>query len=1011
VLLLRITLEKKSALILGSNPTGLKASLDLAKSGYQVHLVESSPFLENFGESALPSHQLNVQQLGADSHPNITIWTNTNISRLEGTVGEYKVELRQHPRYVNLDLCTACGECIQVCPVDVPGSTHKAIYLDGQPGCMAIDKLGKSPCANTCPGGIHVQGYIALIAKGRFQEAINLIREAIPFPGICGRVCTHPCEINCRRTEIDSPVAVRLLKRFVSDWELEHTTPEDYRKDGKNPDLGDIKPNKGARVAIVGAGPGGMAVANGLVRKGYPVTVFEKLPVIGGMMAIGIPGYRLPHKVIAREYQHILDLGVEVHLNTTIGPGGEFTLDDLFEKGFGAVCLAIGAHRSQTLDIPGEDFPGVAHGIEVLKMINLSQQFNGDQYSIKLSKILHRGEKTRVAVLGGGNTAMDVSRSLKRLGIKDVTILYRRTRAEMPAMPEEIEDAEEEGVGIEYLVSPTRILGNEAAGVSGLECIRMKLGETDSSGRRRPVPIADSEYVTDVDLVILAIGQTPDLELLDPDHGISITRGNRINVGEVDFLTSRSGVFAVGDAVTRDKMAVIEAIGMGKCAAVSIDAYLKGDKLNKYVVDSRQMPIARRTLTDTERTPVHRTTVPKISSEQRATSFAEVELGFTPEQAILEAQRCLACGPCSECQACVEVCKPGAIIHEQAERIANLEVNAIIYANDSNQPRRVVGSIDKLEIEGIYLILPDDPHSASEVSQAILPLLNPQPGSRESSQDGKYRYPNAHDIFNATLSTLTNQTDRVGVFICQCGSADAGEISKVIDTSWINIQTSTWPGVIHAEVLPFSCSPDGAEIIEAAIKDQNLNRIVIAGCTCCSIDQVCYSCTYQRVRCKNNLKLFTQPERSSALGSNHPDAKFGFVNIREQCSWIHEDNPKAATTKATALIAGAVARVIATPIKFVDGDDERFNIASVVNPTRCRACGTCIEICEFGAPELVDFMDQRASWINPTICQGCGTCAAHCPSGAITAAYSTDEQIDAMLSAILENSEVRIPGD
>ena len=418
----------KDALIIGSSISGLQAAIDLAEAGYKVHLVENSPFLGNHGPTDIPQHILNTRLLEITRHPNIHLWSNTRLNRLDGKAGDYKVELRCHPRYVDITKCTACGDCIAVCPVNQPGTytgteSRKVIFIDGQPGCAAVIKEGKAPCANTCPGGIHVQGYIALIAQGRFQEAIDLIREAIPFPAICGRVCTHPCEFNCRRAEIDRPVAVRLLKRFVSDWEIaaHHDKPAEQHPAPKSPP-------DGKRVAVIGAGPSGMVVAERLTHLGYQVTVFEKLPVIGGMMAVGIPAYRLPRQVIEREYQHILGLGITLQLSTTIGPGGDYTLDDLFAMGYEAICLTIGAHQSQTLNIPGEGLPGVVHGIDLLKAINLSQQLAGNdpkcgaQYEAEVKQALCHGTETRVAILGGGNTAMDASRALVRLGVEDVRI-------------------------------------------------------------------------------------------------------------------------------------------------------------------------------------------------------------------------------------------------------------------------------------------------------------------------------------------------------------------------------------------------------------------------------------------------------------------------------------------------------------------------------------------------------------------------------------------------------------
>ncbi len=1114
----------KDVLIVGGNSAGLQASLDLADSGIQVHLVEITPFLGSNGSNSVPKHIFNTRLLEVSRHPHIRVWTNSRINRCDGELGDFNVELRRHPRYVDLARCTACGECIEVCPVTVPGTDHKVIYLDGQPGCMAIDKLGKPPCANTCPGGIHVQGYVALIAQGRFQEAIDLIRDAIPFPGICGRVCTHPCEINCRRAEIDKPVAVRLLKRFVSDWELEQEKQGGRRKaeGGKNQEKSSTLKK---RVAVIGAGPGGMAVADRLARLGYPVTVFEKLPVIGGMMAIGIPGYRLPRDVIAREYQHIQDLGVEIKLNTSIAPNGDHTLDELFEMGYEAVCLAIGAHKSQNLQIPGEELTGVVHGIDVLKTINLSQQLDDAKYDNELQKILRRGKNTRIAVLGGGNTAMDVSRSLKRLDANDVTVLYRRTRAEMPAMPEEVDDAEKEGVNIEFLVSPVRVLGNEQNKVIGLECIRMKLGEPDSSGRRRPVPIADSEFVIDLDLVLLAIGQNPDLDFMGPDHGIAVTRDDRINVADINFMTNRSGVFAVGDAVTKDKMVVIEAIGMGKKAAAAIDLFLRGQPPEEIVVDSRDIPIANREMSQAELVTKARTPVSTIPIEQRVSSYAEVELGYTAEQAIQEAQRCLACGPCSECQACVEVCKPNAIIHDQQESFIELEIGSIIFADNSNGD---LSHHHLPEDAAIYQISADDTLLGSAVAaQAVHELNNKFPVNTPNQIQGIPLSNGFQPWSIVHPQTIADDPNRTGVFICECGD----QISRYIDTQAIRTQAASWPGVAHAQIVPFSCSPEGAEIIDSAIKTHDLNRIVLAGCSCCSIDQICYSCTFQRVRCKDNLKLFTNPERSSALGAIDQAVKFVMVNIREQCAWVHSDDRQMATAKATAIVGASVARAMATPTKLSgnqsidrsalilgngeaardcmtamrergisvhqveerpdqirrtngkymvtqNGDthqasaliltpkdsqetkdlltafgkdgyrprilstwsdldthrpgvyylnpdhdasiagaaaasratawlsriESRPPLTSVVNPTRCRACGTCVEICEFGAPELIEENGHPTSWIDPAICNGCGTCVAHCPSGAITAGYSTDSQIEAMLNVILSKS-------
>jgi NADPH-dependent glutamate synthase beta subunit-like oxidoreductase/Pyruvate/2-oxoacid:ferredoxin oxidoreductase delta subunit len=1130
-------IENRDILIVGGNSAGLQASLDLADSGIKVHIVEGTPFLSIKSSDSVPKHIFNTRLLEVSRHPNITVWTNSRINRCVGELGNFQIEIKQDPRYVDLNRCTACGECLEVCPVTVPGTDHKVIYMDGQPGCMAIDKFGVPPCTATCPGGIHVQGYVALIAQGRFQEAIDLIRDAIPFPGICGRVCTHPCEINCRRNQLDKPVAVRHLKRFLSDWELEqegeriqpqkNETQGSEKKD--NPSQIQTKHNaspNSRRVAVIGAGPGGMAVADRLARQGYQVTVFEKLPVIGGMMSIGIPAYRLPRDVIAREYQRILDLGVEIKLNVSIGPHGDHTLDDLFRMGYDAICLAIGAHKSQSLHIPGEELNGVVHGIDILKTINLSHQLDDSKIDVALKEILCRGKNTRIAILGGGNTAMDVSRSLKRLHLQDITVYYRRTRTEMPALPEEVDDAEQEGINLEYLVSPLRILGDEHNRVIGLECIRMKLGEPDSSGRRRPIPIEGSEFVVDLDLVVLAIGQKPDLDDLGLGPEVTITEEERIGIRDHNFMTHQPGVFAVGDAVTRDKMAVIEAIGMGKKAASAIDLYLQGKLPQRSEADSGIIQIANREMTEDELTIKTRIPVSTIPLKDRVKSFTEVEIGYTEDQAIQEAQRCLACGPCSECQACVQVCKPMAIIHNQKTTLIDFKIGTIIFSEDSKGANSdFLGS----ERPGIFQIKEDDPLIGSAVAAQAARALN-QAKVTEISQDwDRNNHPSKGFTPWLNLSQLSQEDSplRNGVFICECGD----QIAKYIDTEAIRNQAASWPGVIHAQVIPFSCSPAGAATINSAIQAYDLNRIVLAGCSCCSLDHICYSCTFQRVRCKENFKLFTHPERSSALGTIDQAVKFVMVNIREQCAWIHTNDRQIASAKATEIVGASVARAMATPTKIPsiqsidrsalvcgNGDAgkhcmeilpelgisaqlvdkypiiiQRMNgkytitqngvtcqastlilapkdckeshnllsafgeegyrprilstwgdldtncpgvfllnpehygptagaagasrvsawlgrienrplLTSVVNTSRCRACGTCVEICEFGAPDLMEEDGFHASWIDPIICTGCGTCVAHCPSGAITAGYSTDSQIEAMLSVILANS-------
>lgn len=857
------------ALVIGGSDAGIQAALDLADSGIPVQLITASAFLSAGEDPGRPPHIGRTRLLEIAKHPRISVWTNTRLREASEGAGGIQIELQQEARYVDLGKCTACGDCIEACPVSVPGTDHKAIYLpeNGQPQCAAIDKQGRAPCTDACPGGIPVQGYVALIARGRYREALDLIEAAIPFAGICGRVCTHPCEDNCRRGEVDGAVSIRALKRFVADWAPRQPQQHQSAAVTFGADAN--------QVAVVGSGPAGMTVADRLSRLGHRVTIFEKLPVIAGMMGIGIPAYRLPRDVIAREYRRIQSLGVDICLNTAIGPGGDHSIDDLFAMGFKAVCLCIGAHKSLKLHIPGEGLRGVVQGIDLLKAVSLSQQLEDPVYRQALNRLLRRGElerPVRTVVIGGGNTAIDAARSLKRLGVSEVRILYRRSRAQMPALAEEVEAAAKEGIPIDFLVAPVRVLGSGETGVRGIECVRMQLTEPDADGRLRPAPIAHSEFQLDVELIVPAIGQVPDLD--DSDR-IGLDRAGRVQVHAAGFMTERPGVFAAGDAVTQDKMAVIEAIGMGKKAAAGIAAYLNGVDPNEPVKPPAPLPVVATPLVEAAKTPAARLAVPMISLEKRLGGFQEVETGYTEQQAHMEAQRCLSCGPCSECLACVAACKPEALDHLQRDSVRRLAVGAVIYAEAPE-------GFDKKLFGNVARIHRAEPESALQGSAAAAQAM--------------------FDLFTERRPVLPERAPltgdapvRLGVFICRCGEKIAG----IVDTQTLGQRAAGWPEVVFTGELRLACSAEAAGIVRAAARDHRLDRIVLAACACCAIDQVCFSCTYQRVRCKQNLGIF---------GNGLPPGAFEFVNIREQCAWIHADDPKAATAKATALVAAAVAK-------------------------------------------------------------------------------------------------------
>jgi NADH-quinone oxidoreductase subunit F len=463
--------------------------------------------------------------------------------------------------------------------------------------------LVKAPCSHTCPAGVDVPRYLRFISQGQFDQALAVIREKIPFPSICGHVCPHPCEAKCRRGQVDDPIAIRVLKRFAAE-----------RGNGLWKVKAKKAPATGKSVAIVGSGPAGLTAAYYLVKLGHAVTVFEVLPEPGGMMRYGIPEYRLPREVLASEIQEIRNVGVDIRTSTRIG-----SLDKLFQDGYNAIFVAIGAHQGAKLRIEGEDSPEVMEGVSFLREINMGNKVRlGD----------------RVAVIGGGNVAIDASRSSLRLGAKEVTIIYRRTRAEMPANEEEIEEALHEGVKIEFLAAPTQMERKD--GKVELTYIRMELGAVDASGRRRPAPIEGSEFSSIFDTVIAAIGQTPEAP---EKFGLPLGRGNTFQVDPDTLATTKEGVFAGGDAVTGPAI-VIEAIAAGRQAAVSIDKYLGGSGVIDETLASSEDLEA---LPEIEEGEKHRSPIPTLSLSERLSSFAEVELSLSEETAIEEAKRCLRC--------------------------------------------------------------------------------------------------------------------------------------------------------------------------------------------------------------------------------------------------------------------------------------------------------------------------------------------------------------------------------
>ncbi|PNX50479.1 MAG: hypothetical protein BV458_13150, partial [Thermoplasmata archaeon M9B2D] len=668
-------------LVVGGGVAGIQSALDLANAGYKVYLVEKKPSIGGVMaqlDKTFPTNDcsmciLSPKLVEAGRHPNIEIFTCSNVEQVAGQAGHFTVTVRKHARYVDIEKCKGCGDCRDVCPVIRPNefeeklSSRHAIYQvfpQANPSAYTIDKQGVSPCRIACPAGLNAHAFIALAAQEKFAEAYELIKETIPLPGALGRICYHPCENECNRKDIDEPISICLIRRYIADYIYQH--PEklrDYQK-GINEERLEKKPSKkrgnNQKVAIIGAGPAGLTAAYDLVKFGYQPTIFEAEKHLGGMLHYGVPDYRLPKQDLHNEIDLLIqDTHIEIKNNQKLGR--DYSIADLKKQGYKAIFLAIGAHKSRPSGIeccPGTD-TCVLEGVEYLKQLN--RNMIAPEY-FKRKKIL---------IIGGGNVAMDSARTARRLG-GNVTIVYRRTRKEMPADEEEIHHAQEEGIEFTFLTAPTKLQKKEKE--ICLECIRMELAEPDASGRRRPQPIPNSEFNIPCDYTIFAIGQELDTKLME-DDAINLTPNGFIQVDSVSLQTSQDGVFAGGDAVTGPASAV-EAIAAGHEAAISIDRYLNNEDLKKNREKQPQQKGNIPPETSCIHTPREHPLV--LYPEERIKSFTEVNQGFSREQILREAKRCINCAGCCECFQCLQICEPEAINHTMKDEMIRLDVGSII---------------------------------------------------------------------------------------------------------------------------------------------------------------------------------------------------------------------------------------------------------------------------------------------------------------------------------------------
>jgi len=655
-----------SVMVVGAGIGGMQASLDLVNSGFKVYLVEEKTAIGGRMsqlDKTFPTNDCSMciispklVEVGKDR--NIEILTNATVESIDGEVGNFTVTVREDPRYVDIDKCTGCGECIENCPIELSNDfnvdldSRKAIfkrYPQAIPNAMAISKTDRAPCVMTCPTNVNIQGYVALVSQKKFEEAYDLILERNPLPSICGRVCHHPCEGKCNRDEVDEPVAINNIKRFVADYV--HHIREEFEYKVEEAAIDPDKP----RIAIIGSGPSGLTCARDLILDGYSATIFEAEEKLGGAMRFGIPDYRLPEEKLDWDIKNIIDLGIDVKNRCQLGK--DFTIKSLKEDGYGAVYIGVGLPLSRRVPFKGAELDGVLWGLDFLRDVN-----SGKNVTIGKS----------IVVIGGGNVAIDVAMTARRQGAENVEVVSLESREELPAHEWEIQDALDEGIMLNPSWGPDEILG-EKGKVIGIRFVRC-LSVFDKEGKFNPEFDVNRKTRMTVDNVIIAIGQASDIDWIGDDSPLEENRGG-IKSDPLTLETNIEGVFVGGDVAYGPK-SVVEAINQGHEAAESIRRYING---NDIALDREKEEKPTANLPeDRPHSETSRHYPDKISIEERQGNYNEVEQTFTEEMAVAEASRCLACGICCECFQCVIACQAEALNHDDKQKKLSLSVGAVI---------------------------------------------------------------------------------------------------------------------------------------------------------------------------------------------------------------------------------------------------------------------------------------------------------------------------------------------
>jgi heterodisulfide reductase subunit A len=1008
------------ALVIGGGITGISSALSLADLEIDTILVEKLPTIggkmaqldKTFPTQDCSACILTPKMAEVADHPRVQLITNAEVTNVSGYVGNFDVEILQKALYIDPEVCTSCGDCTKNCPSEIISvfdeglATHKATYMpfpQAVPQCYTIDKLGIPPCRDGCPADIHVQGYVNLIAMGKYKDALDLIREENPFPSICGKICVGHCESYCGRGEVDDPVSIRALKNFICEWE---------RKELMNESKVEPIPKQfKEKIAVIGAGPSGLSSAWWLAKKGYKVTVYEMKDKAGGLLQYAIPDYRLPKDVLDHEIQRILDIGVELKTGVRVGQNAEITFDDLKKrgllrrKGYDAVIIATGAIGSYELFVEGEDLEGVVPGLDFLK----------DVCDKKITNL-----KGKVGIIGGGNTAIDVARVAKRLGADEVKVLYRRSKMEMPAYQEEIDDAVEEGIILDTQVQIGKFIGKNNK-LTALELLKTELEEPGPDGRRKAVCIEGSEYEEKFDHVYVAIGQFFDRSIIPED--MIDKSGNLIIDTKTLQSKTHQHIFCCGEFYYSPE-SVIEAIASGKWAAESVHRYIQGKDLYNgrpeqatthsqiykgrvrigKVVD--EIPIERAN-------KIKRIPLPKEPIKERIDNcYLEVVQPYSEEDAKKEASRCLHCANCGVCKECVRACEAGAINHDALPTLYKEKVGTIIAATGFK-------AFNPKVIPQYHYKDPEYPDIITGMEfERLTNSAGPSEGKLTVPSTGKK--PKTIAFVNCVGSRDKNYHEYCSRYCCTASIKHAflmkNKYGSEVDTLLFYkdirtfgkgyeelYNTSRSMGVEYVKGVPSEIKKDinGEQyfdiyhpdigksiryrpdliVLQTAMEPQD-DAKKIGELLSCSMDKDGFFI-------EKHIKL--GPVETASTGKLIAGACRGPIDITDSVS----------QGTAAALLAAKLIK---------SKSIEKEAIVAEVNHDVCSGCGSCVSTCAFGALSLVlNDKGHPRSEVNSILCEGCGVCAVTCPSNAIVMNHYSDKQIEAMIENAFKESLTPAP--